>query len=224
MSSTSSMTVPRPPQMNLKDIERKTVCLGMVEVPRILLVPETATRGTREASKMTVKNVNDNMSLAFISLQKKNKIKILVSTSVVEVGIDVPNASLMMIESAERFGLAQLYQLRGRVGRSIHQSYCFIFTEGSGEKTKKRLNALIQAKNGFELAEKDLEIRGPGEIYGLRQSGFLSELKLARLSDYAIIKQSKNTAKEILTNDPDLTKYTLLKEKLENIEKPIAVD
>ena len=103
---------------------------------------------------------------------KAGQIKILVATPVIEVGIDVPNASVIIIESAERFGLSQLHQLRGRVGRSGHQSYCFLLTESESEETLKRMHAMITAKNGFELAEKDLEFRGPGEVYGLEQSGW----------------------------------------------------
>lgn len=147
----------------------------------------------------------------------ENKINILVATSVIEVGVDIPNASVMTIEGAERFGLAQLYQFRGRVGRSEHQSYCFLFTESNNLNTKKRLEALLTAKNGFELAEKDLEIRGPGEIYGAEQSGYLSSLRLAKLSDYAIIDNTKKWAEEIIKKDPELAKYPLLRKKLENI-------
>lgn len=144
----------------------------------------------------------------------ENKINLLISTTVVEVGIDIPNASVMIIEGAERFGLAQLYQLRGRIGRSFHQSYCFLFLENEGEKTKKRLQALIQAKNGFELAEKDLELRGPGEIFGMEQSGFSNDLKIARLSDGQIIKETRETAKNLFKNISDFKKYPLLEKKI----------
>ena len=144
----------------------------------------------------------------------ENKINILISTTVVEVGIDVPNASVMIIEGAERFGLAQLYQLRGRIGRSQSQSYCFLFLENEGEKTKKRLQALLQARNGFELAEKDLEFRGPGEIFGTEQSGFSTNLKIARLSDVQIIKQAQQAAQLVFSRDIDLKEYPLLEKKI----------
>jgi ATP-dependent DNA helicase RecG len=142
-----------------------------------------------------------------------NKINILVATAVVEVGIDVPNASVMMIEGAERFGLAQLHQFRGRVGRAAHQSYCFVFTDSDSEKTMERLNALVTAKNGFELAEKDLSFRGPGEIYGLRQSGF-PDLRLAKLTDYPLIQETRSAAETIFIKDPNLSGWPSLREKL----------
>jgi len=149
----------------------------------------------------------------------ENKINVLISTTVVEVGIDVPNASVMIIEGAERFGLAQLYQLRGRIGRSSYQSYCFLFSGNEKdhpvpEKTRKRLQALIQAKNGFELAEKDMELRGPGEIFGMEQSGFSNDLKIARLSDVEIIKETGEIAKSLFKNISELKKYPLLEKKI----------
>ncbi|MFC1622588.1 ATP-dependent DNA helicase RecG [Patescibacteria group bacterium] len=154
----------------------------------------------------------------------KNKIKILVSTLVVEVGIDVPNATVMMIESAERFGLAQLHQLRGRVGRSNHQSYCFLFTESDSDTTIKRMHALVSSKNGFELAEKDLEFRGPGEVYGIRQSGYVDFLKIAKLTDWPIIKSVKPWVDKILTTDSKLEKHISLKNKLTDFEKNIHLE
>ncbi|MBI3290936.1 ATP-dependent DNA helicase RecG [Candidatus Falkowbacteria bacterium] len=138
---------------------------------------------------------------------------VLVATAVVEVGVDVPNATVMLIEGAERFGLAQLHQFRGRVGRSKHQSYCFLFTENSSQKSRSRLEALISAKDGFELAEFDLEFRGPGEIYGVKQSGWL-DFKIAKLSDHEIIAQAKEAAEKIISQSPDLKKYPLLYEQM----------
>jgi ATP-dependent DNA helicase RecG len=152
-----------------------------------------------------------------------NKINILVATAVVEVGIDVPNASVMMIEGAERFGLAQLHQFRGRVGRAEHQSYCFVFTDSDSEKTLERLDALVTAKNGFELAEKDLTFRGPGEIYGLRQSGF-PDLRIAKLTDIQLIQQTKEAASIIFTDDHSLKKYPLLKEKLRIFDRQVHLE
>lgn len=143
----------------------------------------------------------------------QNKINVLVATSVIEVGIDVPNASVMIVEGAERFGLAQLHQFRGRVGRAEHQSYCFVFTDSESAKTTERLQALVTAKNGFELAEKDLEFRGPGEIYGLRQSGF-PDLKIAKLTDIKIIQKTKEAAELMYKDAANLDNFPALNERL----------
>lgn len=146
-----------------------------------------------------------------------NKIKILVSTSVVEVGVDVPNASIMMIEGADRFGLAQLHQFRGRVGRSEYQSYCFLFFESNNEKTLKRLDALVNCFDGFQLAKMDLKFRGPGEVYGTLQKGF-PELKIASLFDYELMKLAKEEAEKIIKKDANLSSWPALKRKIEEME------
>jgi ATP-dependent DNA helicase RecG len=148
----------------------------------------------------------------------KNEIKILVSTSVVEVGVDVPNATVMMIEGADRFGLAQLHQFRGRVGRSEYQSYCFLFTETDAEKTIQRLTALEKCYDGFSLAKMDLKLRGPGEVFGTAQKGY-PELKIASLFDYALMKKAKVEAEIFIKENNNLDKFPLLKNALLNNQK-----
>lgn len=144
---------------------------------------------------------------------KDNKINVLVSTSVVEVGIDVPNATIMLIEGAERFGLSQLHQFRGRVGRGEHQSYCFLFTGTLSEEGQTRMKAMEAHSSGFKLAEIDLQLRGPGEIYGLKQSG-IPDLKMATLSDSTTIEKARAAAIQIIEKDPLLKNYPQLAEKI----------
>lgn len=131
---------------------------------------------------------------------KDGEIKILVSTSVVEVGVDIPNASVMMIEGAERFGLSQLHQFRGRVGRGQHQSYCFLFSDDPSDKALARLNYLSQTTDGFALAEYDMKQRGGGNVFGQEQSGFIDNLKIADVGDVALTKKARDAAKEFVTN------------------------
>jgi ATP-dependent DNA helicase RecG len=138
-----------------------------------------------------------------MSLFRKNEIQILVSTSVVEVGVDIPDATVMLVEGAHRFGLAQLHQFRGRVGRSDQKSYCILIPGNPEEVENQRLQAMVNTNDGFELAEKDLEIRGPGQFLGTRQSGY-TELKLASITDLKLIEQARQTALSLFQQDPDL--------------------
>lgn len=141
---------------------------------------------------------------------------ILVSTSVVEVGIDIPNTSIILVEGANRFGLAQLHQFRGRVGRGEHQSYCLLVADDISEKAVARLEVMESTSSGFDLAEADLKLRGPGEFFGTKQSG-MPNLKLVKLSDTKLLELAREEAKLIFEEDPYLerSKYELLAKKLE---------
>ncbi|MEQ1561541.1 MAG: ATP-dependent DNA helicase RecG [Nitrospira sp.] len=139
------------------------------------------------------------------------KTKILVATSVVEVGVNVPNATMIIIEGAERFGLSQLHQLRGRVIRSNHQAYCYVFTESNGQKTRDRMKALTTAKNGFELAEFDLAQRGAGELYGRKQWG-ISDIAMEAIKNIKMVEASRTEAIRIVDEDPEFKKYPLIQD------------
>lgn len=145
---------------------------------------------------------------------RSGNLDLLVATPVVEVGIDIPGATIMMIETTDRFGLATLHQLRGRVGRRTLQSYCLLFTESTSPKTLKRLKAMEKIYMGAQLAELDLKTRGPGEIYGTRQHG-IPDLRVASLTDFSLIEKTKATAWEVLRQDPDFSQFPLLRQKLE---------
>jgi ATP-dependent DNA helicase RecG len=154
-----------------------------------------------------------------MELFRTHQYDILVSTTVIEVGVDVSNATVMVIENADRFGLAQLHQLRGRVGRGSDQSYCFLVTDSRSQSTRERLFVLTQTNDGFVVAEKDLAIRGPGEFLGFRQSG-LPDLVLTDLTqDTKILSDARQAAIEIIRHDPQLTKYPSLKKLLDKQNK-----
>lgn len=169
---------------------------------------------------------------AVMSAFAHGEIQILVATTVIEVGIDVPNASIMLIEGADRFGLAQLHQLRGRVGRGAHQSYCFLFpsekplkgedVEDEEEDTSsqkraaqaaERLTAMVEIADGFRLAEIDLKLRGPGAVFGTRQSG-VPDFRIAKFTDVELIKQSRDEAERLLAIDPTLLTWPVIAEKV----------
>ena len=152
----------------------------------------------------------DDVMRAFAS----GEADMLISTTVVEVGVYVPNATVMYVEGAERFGLAQLHQLRGRVGRGAHQSHCFLHPTGMlGEIARMRLQAVVDSQDGFDLAEKDLQLRGPGNIFSTEQSGF-DQFKLGTMHDIDLMGSAKDFSKELLDESPDLSAYPALKKRL----------
>lgn len=157
-------------------------------------------------SKMKPKEKEKTME-AFV----QNKINILVATSVVEVGVNIPNATVIILEGAERFGLAQLHQLRGRVLRSTHQAYCYVFADTKSKNSIERLKALKSAKDGFELAEYDLKIRGAGELYGKKQWG-LTDLGMEAIRNVRMVEAARKEAVTLIENDADLKKYPPLRE------------
>ncbi|HLC95115.1 MAG TPA: helicase-related protein, partial [Patescibacteria group bacterium] len=168
---------------------------------------------------------------------QNKKYDILVATAVIEVGIDVPNASIMIIEEADRFGLAQLHQFRGRVGRAEHQSYCFLFphqnttsAESYGGQTHQhttsiheRLKVLEKTNSGFAIAEADLTLRGPGAFFGTRQSG-LPDITMENLMNIKLITIAKDEAQTILQSDPLLAQHPLLNTALEQFEEKIHLE
>jgi ATP-dependent DNA helicase RecG len=154
---------------------------------------------------------------------KNQKTKIMVSTSVIEVGIDIPNATVMIIENAERFGLSQLHQFRGRVGRGEHQSYCFLFTDSNTQKSTERLRALEKTNDGFEISKIDLELRGPGQFFGTIQSG-LPDITMENLSNVKLIKFAREEATNFLKDDPELKKHPLLAGALQKFSDKIHLE
>ncbi len=184
-----------------------------------------------EAMEEKMKQTFPDFTVDILHGQMKNKDKervmdefadgkadILVSTSVVEVGVNVPNATTIIIENAERFGLAQLHQLRGRVQRSQAQAHCFLFANIQTEKTRRRLKALETANDGFELAEKDLEIRGPGAMVGARQSG-MADIAMEALENIDLVEAAGSAASDIIQKDPDLKKHPKIRERTTRLEK-----
>ena len=158
-------------------------------------------------------------------VEKNNQIQILVSTTVVEVGVDVKNATMMIIFNAERFGLATLHQLRGRVGRNDLQSYCVLISGTKNPETKRRLEVITKTTDGFKVAEEDLKLRGPGDFFGYRQSG-LPMLKMAdMMTDIKLLELAKKAAAEILSDDPklDKTENAALSKNIQKLLEEAAV-
>jgi ATP-dependent DNA helicase RecG len=152
----------------------------------------------------------------------KGETKIMVATTVIEVGVDVPNASVMIIENAERFGLSQLHQLRGRVGRGAEQSYCILITDYKlGAESRERMQTMVRTNNGFEIAETDLKLRGPGDLMGTQQSGALDLLIADLAKDGHLLEQAREVATSVLKDDPDLIKpeNRMIKIQVESVKK-----
>ncbi len=152
---------------------------------------------------------------------RDRNLDVLVSTSVVEVGIDIPNATVMLVEGADRFGLAQLHQFRGRVGRGVHKSYCLLLADSPGEDGRKRLEILEQSTDGFYLAQQDLLMRGPGEFYGVRQSGALN-LKVASIADVGLLEETRALAARLLEEDPGMESYPVLAARVQERLRSLA--
>ncbi len=153
----------------------------------------------------------------------EGKIDILVATSVVEVGVNVPNASTIIIEGAERFGLSQLHQLRGRVRRSSNEAFCFLFSDAKSKKSFTRLKALESSRDGFELAEKDLELRGPGDLYGSKQWG-LSDLGMQALKNTKMLEYARKEAQALIQSDPELKKHDKLREFVQKQKEKLHLE
>ena len=208
----------------LENKDQVFIVCPFIEESETLVTVKAATKEFERLKTQVFKNLK--LGLLHGKLKSKEKddilnkfrngeIDILVSTPVVEVGIDIKNASEMLIEEAERFGLAQLHQLRGRVGRGTKQSYCLLFTESKNPQTLERLKALETIYSGATLAELDLKLRGPGQIYGTSQHG-IPQLKVASFSDFNLIEKTKQEAEKIF---PEIDKYPQLLKKVEEINQ-----
>ena len=144
---------------------------------------------------------------------------ILVATTVIEVGVDVPNAALMIVENAERFGLSQLHQLRGRVGRGAHKSYCILVSDNDSEEVRARLKIMSKTNDGFQISEEDLRLRGPGDFFGSRQHG-LPEMHAADLgTDVNVLQKAQEEARRLLERDPELSlpQHAALRERVDTL-------
>jgi ATP-dependent DNA helicase RecG len=208
------------------------VILPLVEESKILTEVKAA---TEEHARLSAKIFPDlKLGLIHGRLKPKEKeeamkkfqdkkLDILVATAVVEVGIDIPNASVMIIEDADRFGLSQLHQFRGRIGRGEHQSYCFLFTNSDSANAKKRLKALVESEDGFKIAEMDLELRGPGQFFGTLQSG-LPDITMENLGNIKLIKFARAEAQELLKNDPALSNHPEIKKALQKFQEQVHLE
>ena len=184
-------------------------------------------KAVKEYARQLQEEIFPNLRVAFVHGKMKPKEKeavmaafaagetdILVSTTVIEVGVDVPNAAVMVVENAERFGLSQLHQLRGRVGRGRHRSYCILISDNRNEEARQRLKILTKTNDGFRLAEEDLRLRGPGDFFGVRQHG-LPGLRVADLGcDAQLLQSAQKSAERLLSQDPELSRSLALRARV----------
>ncbi len=208
------------------------VILPLVEESKVLTEVKAATEEHKRLSEKIFPDLRLGLLHGRLKSGEKEKVMtdfedkkldILVSTAVVEVGIDMPNATVMLIEDADRFGLSQLHQFRGRVGRSERQSYCFLFTSSDSLKTKARLKALVESENGFKIAEKDLELRGPGEFFGTRQSG-LPDIAMENITNLKLIQIAREEAQNIIQGDLELKEHPQLADALQKFSQKIHLE
>lgn len=208
------------------------VILPLVEDSKILTEVRAAVSEHKKLSEEIFPDLKVGLVHGKLKSQEKekvmkefaeNKLNILVATAVVEVGIDIPNATVMIIEDADRFGLSQLHQFRGRIGRSIHQSYCFLFTSSSGRTATDRLKALAESEDGFKIAQIDLELRGPGQFFGTRQSG-IPDIAMENLTNIKLITIAREEAQQILSLDPELKKHPLLADALKKFDEKVHLE
>ena len=216
-----TMLIGEDKRQRLYGFVRKQVGLGRqvyIVCPAVSEEDSEGMKAAEQFGRQLQREVFPDLKVAVVHGKMKSKDKqavmedfaagrthVLVSTTVIEVGVDVPNASLMIIENADRFGLSQLHQLRGRVGRGQHQSYCVLVSGNRNEMTRKRLKTLCATTDGFVIAEEDLKLRGPGDFFGARQHG-LPQLKLASLEgDMRLLHQAQDAARGVLADDPDLS-------------------
>ncbi len=208
------------------------VILPLVEESKALIDIKAAVAEHKRLSEVIFKDLQAGLIHGRLKSAEKEKVMrefsakkldILVATAVVEVGIDIPNATVMIIEDADRFGLSQLHQFRGRIGRSERQSYCFLFAGSDSANAKKRLKALVEYSDGFKIAEEDLKQRGPGEFLGTRQSG-IPDIAMENIANIKLVQIAREEAGDILKADPELKKHPLLRDALKKFQEKIHLE
>lgn len=219
-------------RQEIKKGRQAFVILPLVEESKILTEVKAATKEHERLSEEIFPDLKLGLVHGRLKAKEKeevmekfqnNECNILVATAVVEVGIDIPNATVMIIEDADRFGLSQLHQFRGRIGRGEHQSYCFLLTGKNSGTSKKRLDALVKSGDGFKIAEADLALRGPGEFFGTRQSG-IPDISMENLANVKLIQIAREEAQNILKEDPQMKKHPLLKDALKRFDEKVHLE